>query len=380
MKNILSLSVFLVFFSCDTPFENVEDLLLANLEATGGKEHWEKLASIKTEAQIITSISNKEVSKVKIVNSIKLPHLQKEETFADNPGTMLTIRNSQEAFYFKFENGKPIGYTEIEPEEINVKAELEMLENPENFKFEEGVWESQEIFKLINSETGNEYIYDQNTYLLKAHIAETPYGISTTRYNNYQERKGYLFAFKNVSSTPAASFEVVTSYLDIQVNPELKSSFFEVDKDWIVLKEGTTIPDFQTRLYGKNSGLLSNENMNGKIVLVDFWATWCKPCIAEFPNLKHQYAKYKGQDFEVISISLDENESALSQYLEKNPLPWINAWEPDGFKSNLAKDFQLASIPKSILIDRNGKILAMDTGAKGQKLNQLLASLFIKEQ
>lgn len=376
MKVLFSLLFLLLVFSCEKQPQNARDLILANLDATGGEKNWKDLSSIQIESSTVTTINGNDVSSIKTINSIQLPNLQKEEIFTNDSLDILTINNLKQNFYFKFENGKPVGYTELDQSSISVKMELELLNIIDKLRLEEGNWNELEVFKIENTETREEYIYDKETFYLIAYISETPYGTSTTSFGDYRKNNEFYFSHYQINKIPSSSYKVSTTISDIRIAPDFDKSTFKVQEDWIVLKEGKDLPEFETSLFNKESVPINKKSLAGKVVLIDFWATWCKPCIEEFPNIKEQYKKYEDKNFEVLTISLDENERALTQYLAKNPFPWINAWEKEGFKSSLAKDLQLASIPKSILIDQNGKILAMDTGAKGENLNEKLVLLF----
>ncbi|RYX81420.1 redoxin domain-containing protein [bacterium] len=107
------------------------------------------------------------------------------------------------------------------------------------------------------------------------------------------------------------------------------------------------------------------EQFKGKVTLVDFWATWCGPCIGELPNVKANYDKYKGQGFDVLGISLDQSVPPLTKFIKEKEMPWRQVY--DGYWDGpIATSFNVRAIPATILIGKDGKIAAI--GARGEEL------------
>jgi thiol-disulfide isomerase/thioredoxin len=115
----------------------------------------------------------------------------------------------------------------------------------------------------------------------------------------------------------------------------------------------------------------------GKVVVVDFWATWCGPCRAELPNLKAVYEKYHSRGLEVVGVSLDNSKEDLANFLKANDLPWkiLVSTEPNrsGFDNPIADQYGISGIPTVFLMNRDGKVVSL--AARGEQLGELVNGL-----
>ena len=131
------------------------------------------------------------------------------------------------------------------------------------------------------------------------------------------------------------------------------------------VKSGAEFPSFAE--FDMNTGkLIELEKFRGKVVLIDFWATWCGPCIAEIPQVKKIYKKYHRQGFEIIGISLDSSVSKCQSYVKKNEMDWHHICDGRGWRSKIAQKYDVSGIPLQVVVGKDGKVVSVN--ARGERL------------
>lgn len=126
------------------------------------------------------------------------------------------------------------------------------------------------------------------------------------------------------------------------------------------LVPGQKVSDFTLLNMEGEEVTLSNVLAENDTVLVDFWASWCGPCVASFPKLKELRVAYKQKGFEIVSISIDRTREDWVESSDKHELPWINLGELESWHGEVAKAYGVRFVPKSYLIDNEGCIVQKD--------------------
>ena len=118
-------------------------------------------------------------------------------------------------------------------------------------------------------------------------------------------------------------------------------------------------------------------DLRGRVLLVDFWATWCAPCLAELPRLKALRARHSRDEFEILGISLDPaSRQSLVSWLNRNRIDWPQVHERAGYSGQVARLLDVDRLPRTILIDRHGEIAAVDL--RGDRLEAAINDLVVR--
>jgi peroxiredoxin len=156
----------------------------------------------------------------------------------------------------------------------------------------------------------------------------------------------------------------------------VKQSYYgkELKKDMDsshIISIGNVAPDFvQNDPQGKPVRL---SDFRGKYLLLDFWASWCVPCRKENPNLVKVYHQFKNKNFEILGISLDSSSVAWLKAVEKDGITWSQVSDLKYWKNEVAQLYGVISIPQNVLLDTNGKIIALNL--RGENLGEMLTEL-----
>lgn len=133
------------------------------------------------------------------------------------------------------------------------------------------------------------------------------------------------------------------------------------------MKEGNPAPDFTFQT--QKGKALSIKKLKGKMIVLDFWASWCGPCRKEIPNVKKYYAEYKDKGVQFLSVSIDAKKDAWTKALKEEQMPWMQGWTPDAGKA-VMNTYQFGGIPFIILIDKDGNIYRKNL--RGEEIKQAI--------
>lgn len=187
---------------------------------------------------------------------------------------------------------------------------------------------------------------------------------------------------KSLASITAVAQLDPSVYIDIYINLDKNlqekyptyasvTTFHEQVLKYGTLAIGSQAPDLI--MQDASGASVSLSSLKGKVVMLDFWASWCKPCRKENPTIVKMYKKYKSKGFEILGVSLDENKDDWIRAISTDDLNWIHVCDFGGWYSNAAKTYDVTSIPYTLLIDKNGRIISK--GLRGEILEKRLIEL-----
>lgn len=163
--------------------------------------------------------------------------------------------------------------------------------------------------------------------------------------------------FSRITALDADSFQVERA----------RGNLYELS----ALQIGQPAPDFEAKdLQGQTVRL---SDLRGKVVLLDFWATWCGPCLPEIPHLKNIYDRHQNDPFALVGISLDTEEDSLRAFVKRHALAWPQLGGSEGWQHQVAQQYNVHFIPSTYLIDAEGSIAAKDL--RGEEMEKTVTAL-----
>jgi len=192
----------------------------------------------------------------------------------------------------------------------------------------------------------------------------------------YMKAMLYLQVLDNADKGKDLIMKLKSDYPDTRLGKKADQMLAMMEKQSAAKKiqsglaNGSPFPDFSEKDIAGNP--LSVSAFKSKVVMIDFWATWCGPCRGELPNVIETYKKFHPQGFEIIGVSLDSERDKLDAFLKKTDgMTWPQYFDGQGWSNKLAVKYGVESIPFTVLIGPDGKIIG--TGLRGEALGAAVA-------
>jgi thiol-disulfide isomerase/thioredoxin len=186
---------------------------------------------------------------------------------------------------------------------------------------------------------------------------------------------GRYMGYAGATESGAVFYERVGAAMEKSENP----AFVKRAAKMIGAARMLRLPGKQIEVFGTSpdGSEFSWASYRGKVVLVDFWASWCGPCIGELPNMKRNLTRYGDKGFSIVGINLDSTRNAFEKCIEEKEITWENllgnADGAGGWDHPMATYYGISAIPTAILVDQEGKVVSLR--ARGKELDRLLEDI-----
>lgn len=332
MKKIIFVLISILVISCNQK----QDAVFSLTGKTNGLEDGTMVYLDNADSQTIDIIDSTKIRNNSFVFKTKLPN---------SPLHVVIRTNDDSNFRFLWLEDSPMTF---DASQSNFEKALvtgstqENLAQPLRKKLEKLSEEAQRKREL-------EFIEKHPNSIVSAEILS----LYSTSFDKTKTKK--LFDKFSEQNKQSKYGKIIEDYISLNKRPEIGEQFV----------------DFE--MVDQNGNLKKLSDLAGKMILLDFWASWCAPCRKENPNLVKTYEKFKPKGFEIFAVSLDENKENWIRAIEKDKLNWyhVNDLKGNGNKASLI--YGVEGIPDSFLIDQNGIIVARDL--RGEKLDKKLTEL-----
>ena len=270
--------------------------------------------------------------------------------------------------------GSPLNDEFEEGVKIVAEIQVKLQQQKANFQQQQVQGATMEAQQKLGLEIEQTQIAFENEMKKRAAAAKDPmlalYFTSFLGQDRYpEENKKIIERLQKETPTSSYTQEMVEQYNKNLQQLQAQQAYQKMESATAV---GATAPELSFK--SPEGKVLKLSELRGKVVLVDFWASWCRPCRMENPNVVAAYKKFKDKGFAIYSVSLDQNADSWKAAIGQDGLAWPNhVSDLKGWQSEPAHIYGVQSIPAQFLLDKDGKIVAKNL--RGEQLEQKLAEL-----
>lgn len=374
MKNILLLSLILISITaCNSGDTNTPEQKKANTFIEGtikkGKDkviYFEELRA--SSVSLLDSIILDESGKFKFGADVKNQSFYRIKATDENSLVLILTKGETAKINADIKNLQTTAIVSNSPE----TERIQLLNDKEYKLYVTNDSLKRELMKFQQLTDVNGYVRTQNAHtsmldermsFIKNFIDQNPASLASLAAVERLDKEQDFAYYKKV----ADALKKVMPESEYYKNLESRIT------EWGKLAIGGKAPEIV--LNSPNGKSIALSSLQGEVVLIDFWASWCKPCRAENPNVVKMYNKYKNKGFEIYSVSLDKNHGAWTNAIKKDGLIWSNHVSDLKFwQSAAVKLYDVKGIPLTYLIDKEGNIIAKNL--RGEALEAKLKELF----